>query len=213
MTTSATDNTLAYYAENAEAFAASTVDVDLSATQRHFAALLPAGGRVLDLGCGSGRDSRAFLDMGFRVTATDGSPEMCVIAEQTAGIPVRNELFQDLDDDEAYDGVWACSSILHLPRVQLADVLLRIERALVPGGVLYASFKHGERDDMQDGRHFTDFTESSLREFVKTSCGLVVEETWLTHDARPEKRRRSPWLNTLIRRPDLTFPATYTLPI
>ncbi|MBR3158035.1 MAG: hypothetical protein IKF14_02915 [Atopobiaceae bacterium] len=70
MTTSATDNTLAYYAKNAEAFAASTSDVDLSSLRQRFAALIPPGGRVLDLGCGSGRDSRAFLDMGFRVTAT-----------------------------------------------------------------------------------------------------------------------------------------------
>ncbi len=195
----AKDPTLSYYAKNAEAFAASTVDVDFSETQRRFAELLPPGARVLDLGCGSGRDSRAFLDMGFDVTATDGSPELAAIAERTAGIPVRVELFQELSDVGAYDGVWACSSILHLPKDQLADALRRVERALVPGGVLYTSFKHGDSEGERNGRHFTDFTEPTFREFVSASCGLAVEDLWVSGDVRPG-RGDERWLNALLRK-------------
>lgn len=115
--------TLAYYAANADEFAAGTADVDFSATQQRFASLLPPNARVLDLGCGSGRDARWFLEAGFEVTATDGSPELAAIAQQVAGIPVRVELFGDLSDASAYDGVWACSSILHLPKDELTDVM------------------------------------------------------------------------------------------
>lgn len=198
MTTPATP-TLAYYTVNADEFAASTVNVEFSATQERFAALLPAGARVLDLGCGSGRDARWFVDRGFEVTATDGSPELAAIAERVAGIPVRVELFSELSDAETYDGVWACSSILHLPKMELADAMRRIERALVLGGVLYTSFKFGSFEGMRNGRHFTDFTESAFRTFARAACDLVVEELWITGDVRPG-RGDERWLNIIMRK-------------
>ncbi len=191
--------TLAYYAHNAEEFVASTVDVDFSATQKRFATLLPERGRVLDLGCGSGRDARWFLIRGFDVTATDGSPELASVAQRVAGIPVRVELFGDLADVEHYDGVWACSSILHLPKQELADVLGRIERALVPKGVLYTSFKYGNFEGMRNGRHFTDFTEPVFREFVTKTCNLAIEDLWISGDVRPG-RSDERWLNVIMRK-------------
>ena len=66
------DNTLKYYAKNTEEFIASTLEADMSATQEKFLALLPKGAHILDLGCGSGRDSLFFLQQGFQVTAVDG---------------------------------------------------------------------------------------------------------------------------------------------
>ena len=191
--------TLAYYAANADAFAAGTVNVDFSATQRRFATLLPEGGRILDLGCGSGRDTRWFLDEGFEVTATDGSSELAAIAEQVAGIPIRVELFGELNDVCAFDGVWACSSILHLPKDELAGVLRRIERALVAGGVLYTSFKYGDFEGMRNGRHFTDFTEPAFRTFVNEACGLAIEDLWTSADIRPG-RGNERWLNVILRK-------------
>lgn len=202
MPTSSTP-TLAYYATKAEAFAASTLNVDFSATQERFAHLLPQGSRVLDFGCGSGRDTRWFKEHGFVVTATDGSPELAAIAEQVAGIPVRVELFGDLADVESFDGVWACSSILHLPKQELADVLRRIERALIPGGILYTSFKHGDFEGMRNGRHFTNFTEPSFRRFVSDVCELEVEEFWTSADVRPD-RGDERWLNAILRKKQVT---------
>ena len=95
--------------------------------------------------------------------------------------------------------MWACSSILHLPKDQLADALRRVERALVPGGVLYTSFKHGDSEGERNGRHFTNFTEPTFREFVSASCGLAMEDLWVSGDVRPG-RGDERWLNALLRK-------------
>ncbi|MBR3327923.1 MAG: class I SAM-dependent methyltransferase [Atopobiaceae bacterium] len=194
-----TSQTLDYYDANAEVFASSTVDVDFSSVQQRFASLLPPGARVLDFGCGSGRDSRYFLKAGFDVTATDGSAELCKISRQLTGLPVRHELFQELSETEAYDGIWACSSILHLPKDELADVLRRMVVATKPGGVIYTSFKYGDFEGMRNGRYFTDFTEEGFRSFIEPIEGIAIEDYWVTGDVRPG-RGDERWLNLLLRK-------------
>jgi SAM-dependent methyltransferase len=200
MENDATNITLTYYDSNARAFADSTRDVEFSAMRERFTSLLNPGAAILDLGCGSGRDTKAFLGAGFDVTATDGSPELCRYAAELTGIPVRNKLFQDLADVGAYDGVWACSSIPRLPKDQLADVLRRISRALRPRGVAYASFKRGGFEGVRNGRHFTDFSEPAFREFVATTVPtLAIEQLWTTTDVRPG-REDERWLNVILRK-------------
>lgn len=194
------NQTLAYYATHAGEFTASTAKVEFSAMQQRFTSLLALGARILDFGCGSGRDTKAFLDAGFDVTATDGSPELCRYAQELTGIPVRNELFQDLADIDAYDGIWACSSILHLPKEQLADVLRRISRALHPCGIAYTSFKYGDFEGIRNGRYFTDFTEPALRGFLSDAVPeLAIEQLWTTSDVRPG-REDEQWLNVILRK-------------
>lgn len=189
--------TIGYYNENADEFAASTANVEFSAMQEKFASLLVPGASVLDFGCGSGRDSKSFIDRGFRVTATDGSSALCRIASRLTGLEVRNELFQDLSDVAAYDGIWACSSILHLPKSELIRVLPKMLRALKPGGVIYTSFKYGLFEGYRNGRHFTDFTEESFREFISEIEGVEIIEQWVSRDMRP-RRGDEKWLNLLL---------------
>lgn len=198
-TTDAATATLGYYATHARAFADATANVEFSAVQQRFESKLAAGARVLDFGCGSGRDTKRFLEDGFAVTATDGSPQLCEIARRRTGIRIRNELFGELCDVEAYDGIWACSSILHLPKSELADVFERMVRALAPHGIIYTSFKHGTFEGMRSGRYFTDFTEPTLRSFVRSVGGLDVEELWVSGDVRPG-RERERWLNVILRK-------------
>ena len=99
--------TLDYYNEKARAFCDDTQDVEFSTFQRAFTSHLPAGGRILDFGCGSGRDSKAFLNAGYQVTALDGSEELCRIASEFIGQPVLCSTFQDYVPDEVFDGIWA----------------------------------------------------------------------------------------------------------
>lgn len=133
--------TLKFYAENAAAYAQHSA----SATPQlaGFLARLPPGGHVLELGTGNGRDAAAMLAAGFEVTATDASPELAAEAALRLGRTVRLMAFNELQDVEAYDGVWACAALLHAPRNELTGDLARIFRALRPGGLLTASFKAG----------------------------------------------------------------------
>lgn len=128
--------TLEFYAKEAAAYGARSDNVGVSKNLAAFIAKLPRYATVLDLGCGTGRDTRALIDTGFAVTAVDGSSEMAREAEKRIGRPVRVQLFEDLDDVEAFDGIWANASLLHVPRAGLPKVLTRVHRALKPGGLL-----------------------------------------------------------------------------
>ena len=192
------DKTLEYYQKNADLFVEGTVSVDMHDAQMRFLRMLPPHAYILDFGCGSGRDAKAFLDQGYQVDAVDGSPELCCMASELIGKPVKQMLFDDLSVSNQYDGIWACASILHLPRRNLVDVLPKISNALKTDGVLYASFKYGSYEGMRDGRYFTDFTEESMGNLMDEVPSLLIVDTWITNDVRPEREER--WINTLARR-------------
>ena len=195
----AAEATLAYYAANAEAFASSTVSVEFTAMQERFVELLEPGARVLDLGCGSGRDAKRFAEAGFAVDAVDGSPELCRIAAEFTGLPVRCMRFEELSAVAEYDGIWACSSILHVPSVQLPALLAKMAAALKDGGVIYTSFKYGEGEGMRHGRYFSDFTEDSFASLLEQVPALREEDHWVSSDVRPG-RGDEKWLNLILRK-------------
>ena len=193
------NHTLNYYEQNADAFTASTVSADMEENRRRFLSVLHKGAYILDFGCGSGRDTKAFLEQGYQVDACDGSEELCRRASEYTRIPVPHMLFQDLSASSQYDGIWACASILHLNKEDLKDVMRKISVALKPGGVLYTSFKYGTFEGMRGGRYFTDFNEEQLGVFMEQISELQVFETWLTNDVRPG-REEEQWINILARR-------------
>ncbi|MGN1024069.1 MAG: class I SAM-dependent methyltransferase [Lachnospiraceae bacterium] len=193
------NETLRYYEEHAAAFAADTLDVSFSDVQDRFLALLPKGGRILDFGCGAGRDTRAFLARGFLVDAIDGSPSLARIAQTNTGIPVQCLRFQELSSVNCYDGIWACASILHVPKDELPDVLFRMSRAAKPDGILYVSFKYGTFSDLRNGRYFTDLDEAGLSFLLQNRPELSLVSQWISRDARPG-RGAERWLNALLRK-------------
>lgn len=193
------DNTLNYYNTNAHSFVSSTLSVDFTQTQDKFLQLLPPAAAILDFGCGSGRDTKYFLDAGMQVDATDGSEELCRLASEYTGIPVRQMLFEELDAKAQYDGIWACSSILHLSKESLKDVLKKMIVALKEHGIIYTSFKYGMFEGERNGRFFTDFTEETFQEFVADVDGIRIEEMWITGDVRPG-RGDERWLNLILRK-------------
>lgn len=153
---------------------------------------------ILDLGCGSGRDTRYFLERGYQVNAIDGSAELCALASEYTKIPVRCLLFQEWNEREVYDGTWACSSLLHLTYWELDDVLNRIENALKPQGILYMSFKYGVFEGERNGRYFLDFTEEKMDQLLKNHTGLRLLRSFRTEDVRPD--RKEEWLNLFLQK-------------
>ena len=193
------DKTIEYYNQNADMFAQGTRLVDFTVVQERFAKMLPAGSRILDFGCGSGRDTKYFLEKGYRVEATDGSAELCKLASAFTGIKVKEMLFQDLDASGKYEGIWACSSILHLSKKELFSVIRKMCDALKDNGVIYTSFKYGDFEGERNGRYFTDFTEDTFDKFIKVIQELTIEEEWITSDVRPG-RGEEKWLNLILRK-------------
>ena len=191
------DPTIDYYNLNAENFIQSTQNVDMHLVQDKFLHLLNEGAAILDFGCGSGRDTRYFLDKGYQVTATDGSAELCRRASVFTGIEVKEMLFGELDEIDTYDGIWACSSILHLPKNELLLVIRKMCDALKSTGVIYTSFKYSDFEGVRNGRYFTDFTEDSFKEFITEIPELTIEDYWITGDVRPG-RGDERWLNLIL---------------
>ena len=193
------DKTIEYYNQNADMFAQGTRLVDFTVVQERFRKMLPVGSRILDFGCGSGRDTKYFLEKGYRVEATDGSSELCKLASAFTGIEVKEMLFQELDASGKYEGIWACSSILHLSKKELLPVIRKMCDALKDNGVIYTSFKYGDFEGERNGRYFTDFTEDIFDKFIKVIPELMIEEAWITSDVRPG-RGEEKWLNLILRK-------------
>ena len=191
------ETTLRYYDSNAQSFVAGTIDVDMSSIQDAFLSLLHSGARILDLGCGTGRDSRYFLSRGFAVTACDGSARMCEVASTNTGLEVRHLLFENLDYVDEFDGIWACSSLLHVPSTGLKGIFSLVHRALKSNGVFYCSFKYGTYEGERDGRYFTDLTEDSIADLMDGR--FQSRRIWITNDARPD-RHDEKWLNVIARK-------------
>lgn len=193
------NRTIDYYNENAKDFVQGTISVDFTKVQHKFIDKLEKGDYILDFGCGSGRDTKYFIDNGFKVDAIDGSEELCKLASDYTGINVKHMYFQQLSDIDKYNGIWACSSILHLKYEELVRVIKKMNLALKQNGIIYTSFKYGDFEGERNGRYFTDMTEISFKKLVENIKDLKIEEYWITSDVRPG-RGEEKWLNLILRK-------------
>ena len=169
--------TLAFYQREAPDYAASGPH----GIGRHldgFLERLTPGARILELGCGAGRDAAEMEARGFCVDATDGVPEMAAQAAARLGRPVRVLRFDALDAEQTYDGVVAAYSLLHVPRAGLVDVLGRVWRALQPGGWHVATYKCGGAEGRdQLGRYYNYLSEAEARAYYAQAGDWSLIET------------------------------------
>lgn len=193
------NETLSYYNQNADAFIAGTQNADMTEQYHLFLKYLSPGCRVLDLGCGSGRDSARFSSLGFEVTAVDGSEELCKRVKATYGIDALCIKFEDISFVAEFDAVWACASLLHVKKADMPKVLAKVSAALKPGGVLYASYKYGSEERVCNGRFFNDYTQNDLDALLTIENQLSLLEYWITEDVRPE-RSGERWLNFIAKK-------------
>lgn len=191
--------TIQYYNENAEQFINTTLDVNFTEIQDEFLSMLRKESYILDFGCGSGRDTKYFLERGFFVDAVDGSLEMCKRASEVTGIRVKHMLFDELNEINKYEAIWACSSILHLSYMQLVAVFNKMLKALKADGIIYTSFKYGDFEGFRNGRYFIDFDEEKLERLKKDVPALEVKKMWITTDVRPG-RDEEKWMNLILKK-------------
>ena len=195
-------DTIMFYNENAKTFMDTTLNVDFSSVQNRFLDKLHKESLILDFGCGSGRDTKYFMEQGHTVEALDGSIEMCKLASEYTGIEVKNMFFQDLQEVDKYDAIWACSSILHLPYAELVGVIKKMSLALKEKGLIYTSFKYGTCEGVCNGRYFIDMTEESIEKLLQEIPELQIDECWITSDVRPG-RGEEKWLNLILQKADI----------
>lgn len=192
------EETMAYYNNNAANYVKSTISGEMQMIRKRFIEMLPDGAHVLDLGCGSGRDAKSFSEAGFQVTAMDASPAIADLASSYLGQQVVIQKAQDLDVVEVYHGIWACASLLHLPKWELQHVIRQLEAALRPAGVIYMSFKP-QSDAHLDQRFFCYPHLAELKGMIENCDKLQFLESFQSPDGKAESRTAT-WLNIIARR-------------
>ena len=191
------NNTLDFYNNNSKTYIESTLSVDMSHLYNDFLKHIPKGGHILDLGCGSGRDSLEFIKQGYNVTAVDGSKELSIAASKLIEQEVICSKFEELQLTEKFHGIWACASLLHVNRKDILDVIKNTSSNLKDNGVFYMSFKYGEKEYIDEkGRYFNCYTEETFNELISKVEGLDIMKIYKTIDIVPG-RGDIIWLNIL----------------
>lgn len=188
-----------YYNSHAEAFIDSSINADVSLLYNEFEKLLKDGSYILDLGCGSGRDSKHFLENGYKVLSADPSEEMCKQTFLLTYNDVVQQSAEELKYVETFDAVWACASLLHVAQDDMKGTLEKVFASLKPEGILYASWKYGfDERLLDDGRLYSDFTEEMLNDLLQEFAGIEILKMWMTDDVRENNTTR--WINVLVRK-------------
>jgi len=192
------DGTIDYYNKNAQEYFTNTVNVDMTPLYSKFIKLLNPGDTICDLGCGSGRDSKFFTSKGYTVVSIDGSLEMTSLASIYLGEPVLCMKFDELEFHDKFDAMWACSSLLHVPKNGLPDIIDKIILSVKNNAVIYICFKEGLSEREENGRIFSDFTQDEFLHFLSGFNSLIPIELWPSQDVR-NSRKSTTWLNVLLR--------------
>lgn len=168
--------TIAYYEANAPRYTLSFGQAPSRHLDRFLDRLAP-GARVLELGCGGGRDSARIRERGFDLDATDGTAAMVRKANERFDVGARVMTFEELDAQSEYDAVWAHACLLHASRAKLPDVLAAIRSALKPGGWHYASYKLGDGEGRDLLGRLHNFPDRAWIEDAYRDAGLAIEDT------------------------------------
>ena len=185
-----------YYNRYAVPYYEETVDASMEEVMKPFVELLSEeseNAEVLDLGCGSGRDTLLLEEYGFYVTP------MCKLAEVNTDKEVLQMTYDEMEFDDVFDGIWACASLIHLTEDEMRKVMKKLVQALKENGVLYFSVHRGDRDGIYHGRYFHDYNRRELQSLMEEYPELEVVDIWTTQDVRSEKSDKL-WLNVLARK-------------
>lgn len=161
--------TVDFYNQNAEQYASSTINLDVNKEMVGFLQGIPFAGKILDAGCGSGRDLKNFTSLGYNAVGIDASEELVKIAAKNSGAPVECKGFLDIDWKNEFDGIWCMASLLHLNKVELKEALEKLGESMKPNAKFYASFKVGEGEKYDEkGRFFSYVSKEELEKVFQS---------------------------------------------
>ena len=189
-----------YYNQNAQTFIDSSINADVRELYDNFLSLIPQGGKILDAGCGSGRDAKAFSAQGYQVDAFDASEEMVKFARSNTGLDIKLDTFMSYESETQFDGIWACASLLHVPSADLTKTIEKLFTHLKEGGHLYFSMKQGSGERVLNGRAFTDFDIENIGDLMSDLDKIVMRKFWISEDVRPNRNEK--WLNVILAKSD-----------
>ncbi len=194
-------NTLEYYNKNAKLYCEQTLIGNLQENYDKFEKHLSPNAYILDFGCGSGRDSKYFIENGYKVKAIDGSEEMCKLASQYINQEVKCMKFEELNDINIYDGIWACSSILHEEKENLQNILTKMINALKVNGVIYTSFKIGTGHEIKEGKYYNYLTKDEMVQILnKISNNVKLIDYFETLPSTKRNAQNTIWGNFIIKK-------------
>lgn len=188
-----------FYNNNSKEFFDSTVNADMTELYDEFLKHVKHGGKILDAGCGSGRDTLYFTKNGYNVLAFDASEEMVRLSSEYTGKQILKMRLQELNFQDEFDGVWACASLLHVGKSEIDDVLMRVIASLKVDGILFMSFKYGEGETIKGDRLFNSYNEESLRILLDRYEEIETMKIWKTKDVRPDRADEF-WISALCRK-------------
>lgn len=194
-------NTLEYYNKNAQLYCEQTLVGDLQENYEKFLNSLHPKAYILDFGCGSGRDSKYFIDNGYKVKAIDGSIEMCKLASKYINQEVDCMKFHELNDINTYDGIWACSSILHVEKEKLSNILIKMINALKNNGIIYTSFKIGEGYEIKEGKYYNYLTKKEMELILsKINRNVKIIDYFETLPSTKRDAQNTIWGNFIMKK-------------
>lgn len=197
-------NIIEYYNREAERYKEERNElVEFTEIYKNFVKYLKPGCKILDFGCGSGRDSLYFKKSGYKVIALDGSPKMCEITRDLCNIEVKEMFFEDFIEKDTYDGIWACATLLHLPKEVLIKVLSNLAASLKDDGYIYTTFKYGNFEGIRHERYFIDFTPETFSELIKSVSELEIIEEFESNSSLKSQNNKH-WINFILKKKNIS---------
>jgi len=194
-------DTIKYYNKNAKRYCEQTIVGNVQENYDRFLKHLNKNAYILDFGCGSGRDSKYFFNNGYRVRSIDGSIEMCKLASKYINKKVDCMKFEELNDVSVYDGIWACSSILHVEKEHLIDIIIKMINSLKTNGIIYASFKLGTGYEIKEGKYYKYLTKNEMLKILSNiNKNVKLIDYFETYPSTKRISNGTVWTNFIIKK-------------
>lgn len=191
------ERTMKYYNDNYKDIYKSSKNIDLSSLYLEFEKYLEYGDKILDLGCGIGRDIEYFKK-NYEVEGVDASKKLVEIARKNTGVKIYNLTYEKMEFKDSYDGIWALASLVHMGEEKIIETIRKVSKSLNKQGVFYMSFKHGDFKGYIGERYFTYMNEDKINNMFIQIPEVEVIKIFYTGDKMD--RKDTEWINIICKK-------------